>query len=57
MATETMYGSANRQQGCGSWADLGKVLGKLKGCPVGGAHKCLKKLVAGGGFEPPTFGL
>jgi len=57
MATETMYGSANRQQGCGSWADLGKVLGKLKGRPVGGAHKCLKKLVAGGGFEPPTFGL
>ena len=36
---------------------LWKFLRKCKGRSALSAHKCMKELVAGGGFEPPTFGL
>jgi hypothetical protein len=36
---------------------LGKPLGKWNGRSLANARKLLVDLVAGGGFEPPTFGL
>ena len=43
--------------GRGQIRGLGKFLGKSKERRFERAHKYLKRLVAGGGFEPPTFGL